>query len=211
LPIDLVLADPHPIMLDGLVSIFEGSDEFAIKSCANDGETAYSAIRQFEPDIVVLELGLDKKHGLLLIQEIQDHGLRTVPIVFTGAPIDEVMRAIDLGIQGLVSKDKSKQILTRCIKTVYEGETWLDKDLTMKTVRHLLDREKSSSPNGTVLTSREMAVAKMVSEGWPNKKIAAKLFISEGTVKLHLHHVYQKLNCTSRVALVLCMQENGWI
>ncbi len=209
--IDLVLADPHPIMLDGLVSVFEGSDEFAIKSCAKDGESALSAIRQFEPDIVVLELGLGKKHGLLLIQEIQDHSLRTVPIVFTGAPIEEVMRAIDLGIQGLVSKDKSKQILTRCIKTVYEGETWLDKDLTMKTVRHLLDREKSSSPNGTGLTSREMAVAKMVSEGWPNKKIAAKLFISEGTVKLHLHHVYQKLNCTSRVALVLCMQENGWI
>ena len=198
-------------MLDGLVSVFEGSDEFAIKSCAKDGESALSAIRHFEPDIVVLELGLGKKHGLLLIQEIQDHGLRTVPIVFTGAPIEEVMRAIDLGIQGLVSKDKSKQILTRCIKAVYDGETWLDKDLTMKTVRHLLDREKSSSPNGTVLTSREMAVAKMVSEGWPNKKIAAKLFISEGTVKLHLHHVYQKLNCTSRVALVLCMQENGWI
>ena len=209
--IDLVLADPHPIMLDGLVSVFEGSDEFAIKSCAKDGESALSAIRHFEPDIVVLELGLGKKHGLLLIQEIQDHGLRTVPIVFTGAPIEEVMRAIDLGIQGLVSKDKSKQILTRCIKAVYDGETWLDKDLTMKTVRHLLDRGKSSSPNGAVLTIREMAVAKMVSEGWPNKKIAAKLFISEGTVKLHLHHVYQKLNCTCRVALVLCMQENGWI
>lgn len=209
--IDLVLADPHPIMLDGLVSIFEESDEFAIKSCAKDGDSALSAIRQHEPDIIVLELGLGKKHGLILIQEIQDHGFKTLPIVFTGAPIQEVMRAIDMGIQGLVSKDKSKHILTRCIKTVYDGNTWLDKDLTMKTVRHLLDREKNDISKGSGLTSRELAVAKMVSEGWPNKKIAAKLFISEGTVKLHLHHVYQKLNCNSRVALVLCMQENGWI
>ena len=198
-------------MLDGLVSVFEGNADFAIKSCAKDGDSALSAIQQFEPDIIVLELGLGKKHGLILIQEIQDHGLKTVPIVFTGAPIQEVMRAIDMGIQGLVSKDKSKQILTRCIKTVYDGHTWLDKDLTMKTVRHLLDREKNDTTKGSGLTSRELAVAKMVSEGWPNKKIAAKLFISEGTVKLHLHHVYQKLNCSSRVALVLCMQENGWI
>jgi DNA-binding NarL/FixJ family response regulator len=198
-------------MLEGLVSVFEGNADFAIKSCAKDGDSALSAIQQFEPDIIVLELGLGKKHGLILIQEIQDHGLKTVPIVFTGAPIQEVMRAIDMGIQGLVSKDKSKQILTRCIKTVYDGHTWLDKDLTMKTVRHLLDREKNDTTKGSGLTSRELAVAKMVSEGWPNKKIAAKLFISEGTVKLHLHHVYQKLNCTSRVALVLCMQENGWI
>ena len=198
-------------MLDGLVSIFDGNAEFAIKSCANDGDSALSAIRQYEPDIIVLELGLGKKNGLILIQDIQDQGLKTLPIVFTGAPIQEVMRAIDMGIQGLVSKDKSQQILTRCIKTVYDGNTWLDKDLTMKTVRHLLEREKNEVSKGAVLTSREMSVAKMVSEGWPNKKIAAKLFISEGTVKLHLHHVYQKLNCSSRVGLVLCMQENGWI
>lgn len=209
--IDLVLADPHPIMLDGLTSVLAGSAEFDIKSCVNDGESALMAIHQFQPDIIVLELSLAKKSGLALMKEMQENGLQTVPIVFTGAPIEEVMRALDMGIQGLVSKDKSQHILTRCIKTVYDGQPWLDKDLTMKTVRHLLDRSKKEAGHDSGLTEREMAVAKMVSEGWPNKKIASKLFISEGTVKLHLHHVYQKLNCPSRLALVLHMQERGWI
>lgn len=53
-------------------------------------------------------------------------------------------------------------------------------------------------------------MARMVTEGWPNKKIASKLCISEGTAKLHLHHIYQKLNCPGRMALMLYMQEHGY-
>ena len=207
--INLVFADPHPVMLDGLMNIFEGDPEFNVNTCVNDGESALNAVEEFNPDVLVLELSLPKKNGLEVIQKIHGSGLKTRPVVFTYAPIDEVMKAIDLGVQGLVGKDKSRQFLTRCIKAVSDGNKWLDEDLAMGAVTNLIERQKKYSASSQLLTPREMMVAKMVTEGWPNKRIASKLSISEGTTKLHLHHIYQKLQCQGRMALVLYMQKNG--
>jgi DNA-binding NarL/FixJ family response regulator len=89
---------------------------------------------------------------------------------------------------------------------VHQGDKWLDRDLTMKTMSLLLEQQKKTAKASSLLTPREMMVARMVTEGWPNKKIASKLFISEGTAKLHLHHIYQKLNCPGRMSLQRYMQ-----
>ena len=207
--IDLVLADPHPVMLDGLAHDFQQSPEFSVKACVSNGNDALAAVRKFQPDILVMDLSLTQRSGLSLIEEIQQHQLPTKPVVFTGAPIGEVMRVIDLGVPGLVSKDKSKQVLVRCIEAVHQGDKWLDRDLTMKTMSLLLEQQKKNAKASSLLTPREMMVARMVTEGWPNKKIASKLFISEGTAKLHVHHIYQKLNCPGRMSLQRYMQENG--
>ena len=80
----------------------------------------------------------------------------------------------------------------------------------MKTVSMLIGRQKERQQGTQLLTPREVDVARMVTEGWPNKKIASKLAISEGTAKLHLHHIYQKLNCPGRMALMLYMQQHGY-
>lgn len=206
--IQLVIADPHPVVLDGLKSIFQGSSDFNVQTAVQDGYAALEAVKELKPDVVLMELSLPKKNGLSLIQDIQEQKISTCPIVFTGASIGEVMQAIDLGVRGLVSKDKPKEFLTRCIKSVHDGKKWLDEDLAMRAVTHLLDRSKNGNGIEGVLTNRELAVAKLASEGWPNKRIASKLNISEGTAKLHLHHIYQKLNCSGRMALVLHMQKN---
>lgn len=207
--IDLVLADPHPVMLDGLSNAFKDSPEFTVKACVSNGDEALEAVQKYQPEILVMDLSLTQRSGLSLIEEIKTRQLPTHPVVFTGAPIGEVMRVIDLGVPGLVSKDKSKQVLARCIKSVHKGEKWLDRDLTMKTMSLLLEQQKLKAQASSVLTPREMMVARMVTEGWPNKKIASKLFISEGTAKLHLHHIYQKLNCPGRMSLQRYMQDNG--
>ncbi|MFM7002147.1 MAG: LuxR C-terminal-related transcriptional regulator [Limnohabitans sp.] len=208
-PIGLVIADPHPVMLDGLLKDLQEWPEFQIHSCAKDGESALRAIHEHNPDYIVLDLPLAKRSGLALIQELQLQQFKTRPIVFTGSPIGDVMRAIDLGIRGLVSKNKPKHILARCIHAVHDGHAWLDRDLTEETMALLLQQQKKPLRPSHVLTPREVDVARMVTEGWPNKKIATKLSISEGTAKLHLHHIYQKLNCPGRMALMLYMQNNG--
>ncbi len=100
-----------------------------------------------------------------------------------------------LGVPGLVFKDKSRQVLARCIHTVHQGGKWPDRNLTMKTTSLFLEQQKKNAKASSLLTPREMMVACMVTKGWTNKKIASKLFISEGTTKRHLHHIYQKLNC----------------
>jgi DNA-binding NarL/FixJ family response regulator len=207
--IDIVLADPYPVMLEGLSHVFGQSSDFSVKSCVNNGDDALQALRQHSPHILVMDLSLTQRSGLALLEEIKVHKLQTRPIVFTGAPVGDVMRAIDLDIPGLVSKEKSSQVLTRCIKSVHQGGKWLDRDLTVKTMSLLLEQQKKNSQASQLLTPREMMVARMVTEGWPNKKIATKLFISEGTAKLHLHHIYQKLNCPGRMSLQRYMQEQG--
>jgi two-component system nitrate/nitrite response regulator NarP len=209
--IDLVLADPYPVMLEGLTHVFQDASDFSVKSCVRDGDAALQALLQHQPHILVMDLSLSARSGLALLEEIKTHNLQTRPVVFTGAPIGEVVRALDLDVPGLVSKEKSKHVLMRCIKSVQDGGKWLDRDLTVKTMSLLLEQQKKNAQASHLLTPREMAVARMVTEGWPNKKIASKLFISEGTAKLHLHHIYQKLSCPGRMSLQRYMQEHGLV
>lgn len=209
-PIRLVLADPHPVMLDGLLADLHAFPDLQVQACASDGDAAWQAVVQWRPDFLVLDLPLPRRNGLDLIETMVAHQTRTQPIVFTNEPVAEVMRALDLGVRGLVSKHRPLQALVHCIRQVHAGEPCLDQDLTMKTVSMLMDRQKGRTQARQLLTPREVDVARMVTEGWPNKKIASKLCISEGTAKLHLHHIYQKLNCPGRMALMLYMQQHGY-
>lgn len=207
--IDLVLADPYPMMLEGLAHAFQGSADFSVKSCVTNGEAALLAVHQHRPHILVMDLSLTHRTGVALLAEIKAQNLQTRPVVFTGSPIGEVMQALDLDVQGLVSKDKPKDELARCIKCVHAGGKWLDRDLSTKTMTLLLEQKRKRNQVSRLLTPREMTVARMVTEGLPNKKIASQLAISEGTAKLHLHHIYQKLSCPGRMSLQRFMQEQG--
>lgn len=210
-PIGLVLADPHPVMLDGLRAHLEGCPDLQVRACASDGEAALQAVHSHHPQILVLDLDLPRRSGLEVIEALRHQHLPTRPVVFTSAPIVQIMRALDLGVHGLVSKQRPHETLVHCIRQVHAGHAWLDQELSQQTVAMLMDRQKGRDHTARLLTPREVDVARMVSEGWPNKKIASKLSISEGTAKLHLHHIYQKLNCPGRMALMLYMQRQGLI
>lgn len=207
--ISLVIAEPHPMTLLGIKKIFENNPDFEIRQLAHDGEEARDAVMSCHPDVLLTELCMPKRSGLQLIQDVQHSGNGTKTVIFTSASISEVMKAIDLGVPGLVSKDKDEEYLTRCLQKVANGHQWLDQDLATSAVNHLVARQKHNGQITSVLTPRELGVAKLVLEGWPNKRIASKLFLSEGTVKLHLHHIYKKLDITGRMELVLYMQKNG--
>jgi DNA-binding NarL/FixJ family response regulator len=207
--IELVLADPHPVLLEGLSQVFQECPEFVVKACASTGDDALAAVKKHEPDILVLDVSLANRSGWSVLEDMKQHHARTRPVVFTDAPIDDVMRVIDSGVPGLVGKDKSRQELARCIQAVHAGHKWLDRDLTLKTMSVLMAQQKKKPALVTPLTPRELTVARMVTEGLPNKKIASQLFISEGTAKLHLHHIYQKLQCPGRMSLQRYMQDNG--
>ena len=207
--ISLVLADPHPVMLDGLHAHLQTCSDLQVKACVQDGDAAWQAVERFRPEFLVLELDLPHRKGLDLIQGLRDEGWKTRPIVFTSAPAQEVMHAIDLGVLGVVSKLRPHDVLVQCIRQVSRGQVCLDQDLVLKQLPMLMHRERGREQVSRLLTPREVDVARMVTEGWPNKKIASKLAISEGTAKLHLHHIYQKLNCPGRMALLLYMQQHG--
>jgi len=208
-PIRLVLADPQPLLLDGLAAQLQRYEDLHVCACVQDGDAALQAVQQHRPEVLVMDLSLSRRTGLEVIQAVTEQALATDVVVFTVQPVREIMRALDLGIRGLVSKQRTGEELVRCIRQVHAGDSCLDQDLTMKTVSLLLGRERDSQRVSRRLTPREVDVARMVTQGWPNKKIASKLSISEGTAKLHLHHIYQKLNCPGRMALMLYMQQHG--
>jgi DNA-binding NarL/FixJ family response regulator len=197
------------MMLEGLAHAFQGSNDFAVKACVTNGEDALQAVQRYRPHILVMDLSLSRRTGLALLAEIKTQKWPTRPVVFTGASIGEVLLALDLDVQGLVSKDKTKDFLARCIRFVHAGGKWLDHDLSDKSMALLLAQKREKAQASQLLTPREMTVARLVTEGLPNKRIASQLAISEGTAKLHLHHIYQKLSCSGRMSLQRRMQEHG--
>lgn len=209
--IEMVLADGSPVGLDGLQRVFEQDRDCVVSNAVLDGESLTEVLRRQQPDLVVLDLHLPKRSGLDVIRDLPTLSPRTKAVVFTSAPMADVVKCMDLGAQGLVGKDKPASLLRQCVHTVHNGNRWFDRELTLGSVHHLLDREKKNGEVARLLTPRELAVAKMVAEGNPNKRIASKLNISEGTTKLHLHNIYQKTTCSGRMALMLFMKEQGFL
>jgi len=209
LPIKLALADPFPATLDGMVHAFADEADFVIVARVNDGEAALQAIRERAPDIIVLDLFLPKKDGLTLLSEMKREGLNTRPVLFTAAPPAEIVQAVQLGVHGVVTKEMPLKLLARCIREVHSGGQWLEKTFAAHAISYLLKREEGGLNMRSVLTPRQMMVARMASEGLPNKLIAKKLFISEGTAKLHLHRIYQKLRLRGRMELMNYVHSYG--
>jgi DNA-binding NarL/FixJ family response regulator len=206
---DVVIADPHPVVLEGLQACLGSVPGLQVRASVSDGEAAVQAVQQHQPDCLVLDLPLPRQDGLSVIETLRQQGLRTRSLVFTAAPVSRVMRALDLGVRGLVAKDKPTSVLVDALQAVQAGRTWLDEDLTLRTMTELLAQQKHNGHSPSRLTERERSVAQLAVEGLSNKVIARRLNISEGTIKLHLHHIYQKLNCTGRMGLAHYMQSGA--
>ena len=203
---DVVIADPHPVVLDGLQAGLAAVPGLQVRARVRDGQAAVQAVQQLQPDCLVLDLPLPHQDGLSVIETLRQQGLRTRPVLFTSEPASRLMRAIDLGVRGLVAKDKPTAVLVQALQAVQAGRSWLDEDLTLHTMTEMLAQQRHNGHSASRLTERERAVAQLAVQGLSNKVIARQLNISEGTIKLHLHHIYQKLNCTGRMALAHYMQ-----
>jgi two-component system nitrate/nitrite response regulator NarP len=207
--INLIIADSQPVVRAGIEQISQYDPDINIMSSVSDGESAMQAVEQHRPDVLLIDIDLPKRDGLSVVDEIQRRQLATKPVIFTSSTPTQVMKALDMGVQGLVGKHNSPQKIAECIRSVFDDKKWLDQDLTSHAVSHLLDQHKRGQAVTQVLTRRELAVSKLILEGLPNKRIASRLGISEGTVKLHLHHIYQKLALPGRMSLVLYLQQHG--
>ena len=203
-----MLVDDHAIVLRGLQQLLEREGDFAVIAACSTVEQAIEAFQREAPDVLVLDLRMPGADGLSLLRQLADSG-RQCPTVLLTAAIDDnqVMDAVNLGVRGLVMKDSPPEILIDCIRRVHAGQQWLDQPTVSRALRTALHREVAV--RDTALTSRELEIVRMVSEGLRNRAIAARLSISEGTVKVHLHNIYEKLGVGGRLELTLCAQQRG--
>ena len=210
--IRLVIADDHPLILQGLESLLRLEPDIEILACCRTGEETLQAVRQHQPDILVLDIRMPRKDGLEVLHEMHQEHLPTRVVILT-AELDEreALRALRLGVSGMVLKDMLPELLVQCIRKVHAGGQWLERRSTGRVLDKLLQREAGARELAGVLTSREREIMQLVASGLPNKAVAKELYISEGTVKIHLHNIYGKLGIDSRVALLRYIQDKGLV
>ena len=207
--IRLVVADDHPVVLDGLTQVFSFEPDFQVVAQARNGDEALDAVRRHHPDVAVLDIRMPGKDGLAVIRELTREKLPTRVVVLTATGQDEVFDAIRMGVRGVVLKDMAPKLLVHCIREVHAGRRWLEKGYATHAVEKLLQREAGTRDVTKALTPRELQIAQMMAKGMHNKEIAEKLSITEGTAKNHLHHVYEKLKVDGRMALMQYLQSRG--
>ena len=202
MPITLVIADSHPIVLDGMEHLIGQEADFQLAARCTDGLQTLEAIRKHHLDIAVLEIRLPGKDGLAISREALSEKHPPRVVLFTAElNEDQMLEAIHAGVRGIVLKEMRSQLLVQCIRKVHAGEHWLDRRSTSVAIEKMLRRESGAYEMASATTPREMHIIRLTAQGLQNREIAEKLCISEGTVKVHLHNIYDKLQLDSRMAL----------
>jgi DNA-binding NarL/FixJ family response regulator len=212
MPIRLVIADDHPLILNGLVGLFGLEQNLEVVACCANGTESMSAIHEHLPDVAILDIRMPHMGGLEVVRRVRQEKLNTKLVLLT-AELDEaeIMEATQLEVHGIVLKEMAPQLLVQCIRKVYGGGRWLERQITVRTLEKMLKREEGAREAASKLTSREIDLARMVANGLRNKEIAEKLCICEGTVKVHLHNIFDKLQITSRIMLFNYANERGLV
>ena len=210
--IRLILVDDHSIVLDGLRRLFESQPDFEVASCCSDGDAALAAVRTRPPDVLVLDLRMPGRTGLEVLKVMADEQINCRTVLLTAAlKDDDVVEALRLGATGVVLKESEPGALLECVRRVHAGEQWIDRETMSRAFGRVLHREAAVRETGKNLTPREFEIVRMITQGLRNKAIAERLSISEGTVKIHLHNIYEKLGVDGRLELMLFAQEKGLV
>jgi DNA-binding NarL/FixJ family response regulator len=197
-----VVADDHPIVLNSLVQLLETDDTFRVLGQFNDGEAALEAVRRFKPDIAVVDFQMPKKTGIEVLRTIKEEGLPTRLILITGVVSeDAALEAVRLGVAGIVLKEAAPRQLLQAVQDVAGGSTSIDSKVVRRAVEKMLRTQAALTEARRLLTPREIEVVRLVAKGLRNKEIAELLSIGEGTVKIHLHSVYEKTGMSGRMEL----------
>lgn len=210
--ISLVLADDHPIVLAGLENMLRRERDCRVVASCVDGVEAMRAITRHSPDVAVLDLRMPRMDGLAVLRQIQKEKLATRTVLLAAVlEDDDLVEAVRLGVRGIVLKEMAPTLVVQCVREVHAGGQWLEKRSVSQAIEKLIRREEATRDMAKILTPRELQIAGAVASGLRNKEIADKLGIAEGTVKIHLHVIYEKLKIDGRMALVLRMKDNAMI
>jgi DNA-binding NarL/FixJ family response regulator len=211
----LVLADDHPLILEGLESAFAKEQDLTVLARCANGVEALDAVRHLRPDILLLDLHMPGMSGIDVVRELQkDSGgspATRVVILTSGADEREILECMHLRVPGIVLKSMPPHLVVQCVRKVADGDVWLEKDSFSRVLELLLRREEGLQHLGSALSDRETEVLTLCARGLTNGQIAARLHVVEGTVKTHLHNVYRKLGLNGRAELIEFAHQHGLV
>jgi DNA-binding NarL/FixJ family response regulator len=201
MPITVVLVDDHPLVLDGLQQLLSAGNDFQVIARSGTAADGLQAARSLDPDVLVLDLALPDDHGLNVLRTL-DYARRPAVVVLTASDDEEeLLSAVSFGARGIVLKAMAPRVLEDCIREVHAGRLWLRVEGVDLAAR-LTHRKRIEAELGSRLTPREIEILRLTAAELDNDAIAAALEISVGTTKIHLHHIYDKLQLSGRRGLL---------
>ena len=202
--IGLLIVDDHPVVRDGLRGMFAGDERFRVLGEAADGHEALAVARAVQPDVVLMDLRMPGMDGVTAIRALREQGIGARVLVLTTYDTDsDVLPAIRAGATGYLLKDVPREELFRAVSAAHRGESVLSPAVAGRLMGEL------RSPAREELSQRELEVLRLIAQGGTNRETAARLFISEATVKTHLLHAYAKLGVRDRAAAVAAAYARG--
>jgi DNA-binding NarL/FixJ family response regulator len=205
----VVIADRQPLVLQGLAHVVRACASASIEHCTSPRELT-AALLGGRADLAIVDAGLDEPDGLRVLRDARHKGSNIPSIFMTGNGRDsEVLETVSLGIQGLLSKDSPVESVAQCVKVVLAGGTYRDHELVNRAVATVFKRESVLRELAQSLTAREVQVVLLIATGGRTRELAERLCVSEGTLKGHLHHIYEKLGVSGRAQLMAYARQRG--
>ena len=208
-PIRVLIADDHPVVRRGLISLLRTEPSLELVGEAENGAEAVELTRSLEPDVILLDLVMPKMGGLEAIVKIrQENPSARILVITSFADDDKVFPAIKAGASGYLLKEAPPEMLVQAIRDVHRGESWLHPTIARKLIGEL-HQPPALPPTTDPLTQRELDVLRLVARGLTNQDIAEELVISEGTVRFHVSNILGKLHLANRTQAALYALQEG--
>jgi two-component system nitrate/nitrite response regulator NarL len=198
----VLVADDHPVYLDGLAAAIERTGDLELVATARNGEEALQRIRQEPPDVAVLDLRMPRLTAHAVLAELggNDGGLPCrVLVLSVHTDGDDIHECLSLGASGYIAKDADRSEICDAIRAVAQGRTVLSGEALTSMASEL--QQRRSAQQG-LLTARETEILSLLATGASAPEIAGQLHLSPATIKTHLHNLYSKLSVSDRAAAV---------
>ena len=199
--IRILIADDHPIVREGLAALLNRATDMEVVAEASNGREALKQFLRCRPDIVLVDLRMPEMDGVDAILAIRERAPDARVIVLTTYDGDEdIYRGLRAGAKAYLLKDAPREELMECIRAVQAGRMWIPPDVAAKLATRMGDQD---------LTSRELEVLRLMVRGKSNKEIGNSLGVSEGTVKIHVNHILEKLKVSGRTEATTAALKRG--
>ena len=194
----ILLADDHPMIGAALDVLLRGSD-FQLAERAGTAGEALAQVQRQKPDLLLLDVNMPDRSGLDVLRELRETKRAPAVVLLTAGMDDSQLLVADsLAPEGIVLKTSDPALLLECMEKVRKGERWVDPEIADR-IAHVKERA-ARAPS---LTPRERELVELVRQGLRNRDIGAKLGVTEGTVKVYLHGIFDKLGVDNRTELAM--------
>ncbi len=212
MPIRIMIVDDHELLRAGIRALLSQESDLEVVGEAADGRSALNRCRELSPDVVVLDLRLPDMDGVEVCRQIvQEYPQTAVLMLTTFTDKDLVLAAVRAGARGYVVKDVLSMDLKRSIRNVSRGEVAMDPKVVGHLISHMRDPEKEQEEEKSPLNRQQLAIIRLVAQGYTNREIAEQMFLSEKTVKGYLAEALRRMGVKNRVEAAMLASKKGWI